>query len=98
MTEPGQQRLDALVVFRLAGGADGAHRPAAETVQGGDDLVTPRFAVEAGQLDRRLDRLGAGVAEEALAPPPRPLAERLGELSLSLGVPRVRDVDEPPNL
>ena len=78
VAEAGQQRLDALVVLRLAGGAEGAHRPAVEAVEHGDDLVAARLAVEPGQLDRRLVRLGAAVAEEALAVEAAALAQRLG--------------------
>ena len=64
-----------------------------------DDLVAAlRLAVEPGELDGRLVRLGAAVAEEALAAEVGPLGERLGQQRLRLGVPGVRDVDERRDL
>src|SRR5262249_61022849 len=87
-----------LVILRWAGGAERAHRAAVEAVERGDDLVAPRAAVQSRQLDRRLVRLGAGVTEEALAAPAGALAQRLCQTPLCLGIPGVRDVDQPADL
>src|ERR1700675_3951814 len=65
--EAGQHGIQALVVFRLTGGTEGAEGAAVEGVDGGNDLVAPaRFAVQPGHLDGCLDRLGAAVTEETL--------------------------------
>ena len=82
IAEAGQQRLDALVVLRLAGGGERAEGSAMEAVEHGDDLVAAGLAVQAGQLDGGLVRLGAAVAEEALAFPAGAFAEGLGQLAL----------------
>src|SRR5262249_11055720 len=94
----GEQRLQALMILRLASGAERAERAAVEAVHHGDDFVAARLAVEPSQLDRRLDRFRAAVAEKALAAPAGPLAERLRELALFLRVPGVGDVNEPAHL
>src|SRR5262249_13101071 len=98
VTEAGQQRLEALVILRLTGGAEGPERAAVETVHHRDDLVAPRLAVQPRQLDGRLVRLGAAVTEETLAFQAAALDQLPGELTLGLGVPRVGDVDQPPDL
>ena len=77
---------------------EGAEGAAVEAVEHRDDLVAARLAVEPGQLDGRLVRLGAAVAEEALAAPAGALAQRLGQLPLRLGVPGVRHVDQLADL
>ena len=68
-------RLKALVVLRLAGGGDGRQGAAVEAGLGREDQwaalgaaidAAHHVAVLAGQLDRRLIGLGAGIAEEDL--------------------------------
>src|SRR5262249_13847949 len=98
VAEAGQQRFQTLVILWLPGGAEGAQGAAMETIKHADDLVTPWLAVEPGQLDRRFDRLGAAVAEEALPLEAAAFAERLGQQSLCFGVPGVRHVDELAHL
>ena len=67
--DAGQQRPEAGVVLGLRRGqADRAVGPAVEGAQEGDHVWRPR--VVAGQLERRLDRLGARVAEEDARPGP----------------------------
>ena len=86
------------MILRLAGRAEGAEGPAVEAVEHRDDLVTARLAVEPGELDGRLVRLRAAVAEEALAAPAGALAERLGEFALGFRVPGVGHVDQLADL
>src|SRR5437762_14381413 len=70
-----------------------------EAVEHRDDLVAAvRLAVEPGELDDGFIRLGAAVAEEALGVEPAAFDQRLGEQSLRLHVPCVRDVDQLANL
>ena len=61
--DPGQERPHAGVVLGLGGGQ--AERPVGAPVEPAEegDHVAPAGGL-AGQLDRRLDRLGAAVAEE----------------------------------
>ena len=92
--EAGHQRPEALVVFRLSGGGDRAHRAAVEAALERDDLVAAfGGVVQPGELDRRLVGLGAGIAEERLAAE-TPFRKGLGPKPLQLGVPRVRHVDQ----
>src|SRR5439155_3384141 len=58
-----------------------------------DDLVAA-LTVQPGQLDGRLIRLRAGVAEEALTAPAGPPRQRLGQQALRRRVPGVRHVDQ----
>src|SRR5262249_21640055 len=69
-----------------------------EAVHHRDDPVPSRPAVEASKLNRRLDRLRTAVAEEALAAEAAALAQRLGQPSLSLGVPGVGHVNQLADL
>ena len=62
-----------------------------------DDLVPAGRIVEPGELDRGLVRLRAAVAEEALAAEGA-LGEGLGEGPLGLHVPRIRDMNQLPDL
>ena len=57
----------------------------------------PRGARLARELDRRLARLGAGVAEEDLAAEARP-RQALGQTHRGLGVEKIADVHQPPGL
>ena len=62
----GQERLEALVVLLLAGGGERGERAAVEGACGRQDLVPAAVlaAPAAGELHRRLVRLGAAVAEK----------------------------------
>ena len=95
--EAGKHRPQALVVFRLGGGGDGAERAAVEAAAEGDDLVLHAVGAEANELDRRLVGLGAGIAEERLSAE-APLGEEPGPFPLGLGVPGVGDMDQPRDL
>ena len=61
------QRLERLVLGRLAGGVQRGERAAVERAVGADHDVAAAPAPLAGQLDGALVGLGAGVAEEHLA-------------------------------
>src|SRR5207244_1489507 len=88
VVKAGEERLQALMVLGLAGRAKSAESASVKTIEHADDLVSAAgLAVEPGQLDRRLHRLGAAVAEKAFAVPPGPLAQGLGQEALRLGVP-----------
>ena len=82
---PARQRLERLAHVRLAGERERAHRAAVERV---DEREHPgaRAAglLQSGELERRLVRLGARVAEEhaALLAGAREADEPLGELEL----------------
>src|SRR5262249_24487327 len=98
IAEPGQERLDSLVVFRLPRGGEGAHGAAVEAVDHANDLVASWFAVQPRQLDPRLARFRTAVAKETLAVETAPLTQRLGQQPLGFRVPSVRHVDEPSQL
>ena len=64
------QGLEGLVLLGLAGGVEGGQGAPVERAVGADHRVAARTAPAAGQLEGALVGLGAGVAEEDLAPPP----------------------------
>src|SRR5439155_14720016 len=66
VAEARQQRFESLVILRLAGGAERAHRAAVEAVEHRDDLVAARLAEQPRDLDHRLVGLGAAVSEDTL--------------------------------
>src|SRR5690606_7400335 len=76
-----QQRLEGRAQRGLAGEAERAHRATVEAVLECQDAGLAR---EACELDGRLDRLGARVAQEH-AVPAREAGESIGELELRLG-------------
>src|SRR5260370_39716561 len=86
------------MILRLACGGNCSHRPAVETVDHRDDVVASGLTVEAGELDGGFHGLGAAVAEETQALKTAARAERLGEATLRLGVPGVRDMDQLTHL
>ena len=70
MLKARHQRLEAAVIFFLAGRAQGAERAAVERAERRDDLEAAGAAVvapAARELDRRLVGLGAGVAKRTRA-------------------------------
>ena len=76
--EAGEQRLEAVAELGAAARGQRAERQAVEAVLGRDDARPLRRG--AAELDRRLDRLGAGVREEdAVDRGGQPLDERLRE-------------------
>src|SRR5690606_27996719 len=84
------QRLERLAVGRLVGERERPHRPAVERALEREDAGTPGAAVPPCQLDRGLDRLGAGVREEhpragGRAPAADDVEEPLGEVYLGGG-------------
>ena len=80
MVEALGHRLERLVLGRLPGRGEGGEGAAVEAAEGADDDVAAAAAVLAGELDRALDGLGAGVGEEHLAV----VAGRLGEQPIDL--------------
>ena len=96
VVDAGEKRAEVGVVLRLAGRqADGAHGAAVEGAEEGDDVRPAR--VVARQLEARLDRLRAGVADEDAGRPAhrRDPGEPLGRLGVD-GQVEVRgaEVDE----
>ena len=81
--EARRQRLERLLLRSRPGGRQRAVRAAVERALEADDLVlvrpAARPAAAARELDRRLVRLGAGVAEERAAVAGRSAREPLGE-------------------
>src|SRR5207237_5668291 len=69
-----------------------------EAVEHRHALVASRLAAQAGELDCRLVRFGAAVAEEALPIDAAALDQRLCKQPLRLHVPGVRYVDQLGNL
>ncbi len=61
VVEPGNQRLEGLTILRCIGGADRTHGAPVETAHRGDEVGAS--AVQAGKLECRLDRFGAGIAQ-----------------------------------
>jgi hypothetical protein len=94
----GDERLEAVLVLLLAAHRDGEERPAVEGVPARDDLVPLRMAevgvVLAGELEHRLVRLRAAVAEEGAPGERGDGEERLGELHLARHEEVVRDVPD----
>jgi hypothetical protein len=90
--EPGHERLEGLLPGRRGRGREGPERAAVEGVLEHDDLAARTMA--AHELDRALGGLGAGVAEERLAPE-RALGQPPGEAQAGLGVEEVGHVDQP---
>ena len=99
------QRLERLVLGRLPGGVQGGEGAAVERAEGADDDVAAPAAEAAGQLERALVGLGAGVGEEHLAAQasvlgPAGLAdaeeavEGLGHLPARLGAEQVGHVEQ----
>ena len=93
----GQQRAVRVAVLGLADHRERAERAAVERALGGDELAPAGGAVR--ELERALDRLGAGVREEAardgLGREPR---QRLGQLELGQRVEQVRGLHQPAGL
>src|SRR5262249_31543502 len=97
-----EHRPEVLPVLLLAGDRYGGDGAAVERPLGGDDgdaLGTARhhLLVAAGELERGLVRLPAGVAEEG-AVGEAAARERVGEADLLLDEVEVRRVDEPTRL
>ena len=94
MLDARQQRLEGLAQRGLAGERERAHRAAVERVREREDRAAG--PVRAGELDRRLDRLGARVAEVDAAAVARAGERRqaLGELELRRRREVVGDVRE----
>ena len=89
------ERLERRPLRRLAGDRERAHRAPVERAFERDELGLPGRL--ARPLDRRLDRLGARVAEERVRAA-EPVGEQPGELLHRLGRVEVRDVPEPLEL
>ena len=89
-------RQERLLHVRLAGEGERAHRAAVEGVGEGEDARALGAAVQPGELERGLVRLGAGVAEVDAAGVARAgeALEPRRELELRLGREVVRDVRE----
>ena len=76
VAEPLGQRLERLVLGRLAGGVERGERAAVEAAVGADTTTwRPRPPELAGELDGALVGLGAGVGEEHLAAGRRAVAD-----------------------
>ena len=80
-------RLERLVLGRLAGRRERRQRAAVEAAERADDDVAAAAAVLAGQLERALDGLGAGVGEEDLAVVAGGLGEQAVDLDRRRGWP-----------
>jgi hypothetical protein len=93
----GDQRLEGLAVGHLVGEGEGAGGAAVERPFGRHDAGPARAA---GQLEGRLDRLGAGVGEEdgRAQRGSGDLEDPLGQLDLARGREEVGDVDRPGRL
>ena len=96
MTSPGQ-RLERLAVGGLGRQGERAHGATVERALGGDE---PGAAGPAGELERGLVGLGAGVAEEdaRVVGPAEEADEALGQGDLRLGGEEVGDVAEGAEL
>ena len=93
VVEAGHQWPHALVILGLSSRGGGTERSAVETVVEGNDAVPAGFGtVQTHQFQCALDRFGTTVAEERLAE--SSCAQRLGKVSLWLGVPGVGNVDQ----
>jgi hypothetical protein len=73
-------RLERFVLRRLTGGGEGGQRAAVEAPQRAHHDVPAAPAVLAGQLQRALHGLGAGIGEEHLAELPGDLGEEAVDL------------------
>src|SRR5262245_43089876 len=95
--EAGHQGLKAVLVLLLAGRRQGREGAPVERVAGGHELDAvrrdPLACILAGDLERRLVGLGAGVREEH-AVGERMLDEQLGQVDLRRRVIEVGDVQE----
>ena len=95
--EAGQERVEALDHLLAADRRDAGHGPAVECTLEGDDAVSlgrpagPEMAT--GHFDRRLDRLGAGIADE-YGVRERRGHQPVGELLQFGDLEQVRDVPE----
>ncbi len=94
VAEPLGQRLERLVLGRLARGVQGGQGAAVEGAVGADDLVLPVAAPLAGELQRGLVGLGAGVGEEDLAAAAQEPVERGRQRAVVLVGEQVRDVHQ----
>ena len=99
------QRLEGLVLGRLAGGVQRGEGAAVERAEGADDDVAAAAAEPPGQLERALVGLGAGVGEEHLAaqcpssgqpgwPTPSSRSRVCGHLPARLGAEEVGHVEQ----
>jgi len=99
--ETRHQRLEALLVFGLAGGRDGGQGAAMERIPGGNDLrgfpSQPHVAVLAGQLHGGLIGLSPTVAEEHPIEDGA-LHQLAGQLRLRLNVVQVGGVPQLASL
>ena len=75
------ERLEGLVLFRLAGGGERRQRASMERAEGGDDDVAIPAANSARELDGALVCLRAGVREEHLASRRRAVADEAVQLA-----------------
>ena len=93
----GQQRAIRVAVLGLADHRERAERAAVERVLGRDELAPPGGAVR--ELERALDRLGAGVREEAARDRlGREPGQRLGEVELRQRVEQVGGLHQAAGL
>ena len=98
LPEPVGQRLERLLLLRLARGRERRERPPVERAVGGDDVepvtTTVELSVPPRQLDRTLVRLGAGVGEEDASVAAEQGVEARRDLGLEVVVIEVRDVQQ----
>ena len=93
--EAGHERRERRLLRLLRRGRQRAHRAPVEAALHHHELAAR--AALAGELERALDRLGAGVAQEHAAAE-REVGEPLGEAHAGLGVEEVAHVHQPPGL
>jgi hypothetical protein len=96
VSKAGNQRAQAFVILRLSRRRHCRERPPMESIRERDRAELLRPAVQPSQLDRPFIRFRTAVRKERLTEAAS--TNRLGKITLSFRVPRIRHMDQMFNL